>query len=182
MEEIRYFGRLAVYALLVGGAYWFLSYEPAGTALLIGFGLATGAAFVVLRRGVRQEHPGTGSEAGTATSEAPFADESGPVPTRSGAPLAVGFGIAAVALAGAFGPWFIIAGAVPLILGAVDWLRAAEHELALRSSTDDGSTGETALSRNRSEDDVAGVIAGLAEGGLGERAVAAEMRRDAGRQ
>ncbi len=144
MEEIRYFGRLAVYALLVGGAYWFLSYAPAGTVRLIGFGLATGAAFVVLRRGVRQEHPGAGPDAGTATPEAPFADESGPVPTRSGAPLAVGFGIAAVALAGAFGPWFIIAGAVPLLLGAVDWLRAAEHELALRSSTDDAPTGEAA--------------------------------------
>ncbi|MHB8959065.1 MAG: aa3-type cytochrome oxidase subunit IV [Candidatus Limnocylindrales bacterium] len=144
MEEIRYFGRLAIYALLVGGAYWFLSYEPAGTVLLIGFGLATGAAFVVLRRGVRQEHGGAGSEGGTATSEAPFADETGPVPTRSGAPLAVGFGIATVALAGAFGPWFLIAGAVPLVLGAVDWLRAAERELALRSSTDDDAPGEAA--------------------------------------
>ncbi|MHB8959064.1 MAG: FMN-binding negative transcriptional regulator [Candidatus Limnocylindrales bacterium] len=38
------------------------------------------------------------------------------------------------------------------------------------------------LSQNRSEDDVAGVIAGLAEGGLGERAVAEEMRRDAERR
>ncbi len=138
MEEVRYFGRLAIYALLVGAAYWFLSYEPAGTVLLIGFGLATGAAFVVLRRGVRQERAAAGADGGAAASEAPFADESGPVPTRSGAPLAVGFGIAAMALAGAFGPWFLIAGAVPLILGAVDWLRAADRELALRSSTDNG--------------------------------------------
>ncbi len=158
MEEVRYFGRLAVYALLVGGAYWFLSHEPAGTMLLIGFGLATGAAFVVLRRGVRQEHPGTGSEGGTATTEAPFADESGPVPTRSGAPLAVGFGIATVALAGAFGPWFLIAGAVPLVLGAVDWLRAAEQELTLRSSTDDGATGDAAQGGTTAERAAEGLV------------------------
>ncbi len=38
------------------------------------------------------------------------------------------------------------------------------------------------LSQNRSGDDVAGTIAGLAEGGLGERDVAAEMRREVERQ
>ena len=38
------------------------------------------------------------------------------------------------------------------------------------------------LSQNRSEEDGVGVIAGLAEGGLGERAVAEEMRRDVERK
>lgn len=139
MDEVRYFGRLSLYALVVGVAYWFLSYEPAGTMLLVGFGLATGTGYLVLRSGARESgaKPGEGGTDGEPTPNGPFADESGPVPTRSGAPLAVGFGIAAVALAGAFGPWFIIAGAVPLLLGAADWLRAAEHELALRTSADE---------------------------------------------
>ncbi|HEY5629321.1 MAG TPA: hypothetical protein VIR16_07395, partial [Candidatus Limnocylindrales bacterium] len=34
---------------------------------------------------------------------------------------------------------FLIAGAVPLLLGAVDWLRAADRELALRSRADEAA-------------------------------------------
>ena len=138
MEEVRYFGRISAYALVVGVAYWFLSYEAAGTMLLIGFGLATGAGFLVLRSGARHAQGADAADDAAGQPDGPFADESGPVPTRSGAPLAVGFGVAAVALAGAFGPWFIIAGAVPLLLGAADWLRSAEHELVLRTSADEG--------------------------------------------
>ena len=45
--------------------------------------------------------------------DGPFGDESGPVPTRSAAPLVVGFGVAVIALGGAFGPWFVITGWCP---------------------------------------------------------------------
>ncbi len=133
MEEVRYFGRMSVYALLVGAAYWFLSYEAAGTVLLIGFGLATGAGFTLLRSSARRPP----AEAGSTEPDGPFGDESGPLPTRSAAPLAVGLGVAVIGMAGAFGPWFVLAGAVPLLLGAADWLRAANRELALRSRLDD---------------------------------------------
>jgi Cytochrome c oxidase subunit IV len=136
-EEVRFFGRLSIYALVVGVVYWVISYEYAGTVLLIGFGIATGAAFLVLR-GSRQR-PDAGEHADGAIErepDGPFGDESGPVPTRSAAPLAVGFGLAVIGLAGAFGPWFLLAGAVPLLLGAADWLHAANHELDQRSELD----------------------------------------------
>lgn len=137
-EEVRFFGRLSLYALVVGAGYWFISYEAAGTALLLGFGLATGAAFVVLRR----DQPAANGDGSPdpvrypGRPDGPFGDESGPVPTRSAAPLAVGFGIAVIALGGAFGPWFILAGVVPLLIGAADWLRAANRELDQRARAD----------------------------------------------
>jgi hypothetical protein len=135
MEEVRYFGRMSIYALLVGAAYWFLSYEAAGTVMLIGFGLATGAGFTLLRASARRL-PDAPDDAESTQPDGPFGDESGPLPTRSAAPLAVGLGVAVIGMAGAFGPWFVAAGAVPLLLGAVDWLRAANRELALRTDVD----------------------------------------------
>jgi hypothetical protein len=130
-EEVRFFGRLSLYALIVGAIYWFVSYEAAGTVLLIGFGLATGTAFIVLRRGEpRASRQGEAAEAAfPGRPDGPFGDESAPVPTRSAAPLVVGFGVAVMALAGAFGPWFLLTGAIPFLLGAIDWLRSANREL-----------------------------------------------------
>ncbi len=142
-EEIRFFGRLSLYALVVGTGYWFISYETAGTVLLLGFGIATGVAFIVLRRG----RPASGDtradevESYPGRPDGPFGDESAPVPTRSAAPLVVGFGIAVMALAGAFGPWFLLTGAIPFLIGSVDWLRAAGRELRQRDRADARAAG-----------------------------------------
>lgn len=137
-EEVRFFGRLSLYALIVGAIYWFVSYETAGTVLLLGFGLATGTAFLVLRRG--EPRPGGAPDADDVPypgrPDGPFGDESAPVPTRSAAPLVVGFGVAVMALAGAFGPWFLVTGAIPFLIGAVDWLRSAGRELRQRDRAD----------------------------------------------
>jgi len=136
-EEVRFFGRLSLYALVVGTIYWFISYEAAGTVLLLGFGIATGAGFVVLRRG--EPRPAVDQDLGPddpTRPDGPFGDESAPVPTRSAAPLVVGFGVAVMALAGAFGPWFLLTGAIPFLIGAVDWLRSAGRELRQRDRAD----------------------------------------------
>jgi Cytochrome c oxidase subunit IV len=133
-EEVRFFGRLSVYALLAGVVYWFISYESAGTVLLIGFGVATGVAFLVLRSS--RQRPSPVDAAGSRDPDGPFGDESAPVPTRSAAPLAVGLGLALIGLAGAFGPWFLVVGAMPLLIGAADWLRSASRELDQRTDAD----------------------------------------------
>ena len=150
-EEVRFFGRLSLFALAVGVVYWFLSYETAGTVLLLGFGVATGLAFVVLRRG--SPAPRSGVDAAPddrpGSPDGPFGDESAPVPGRSIAPLAVGFGVALIALGGAFGPWFLIVGAVPALVGAVSWLQAANRELDMRARADDGGIGEPESSLGR---------------------------------
>ncbi len=136
MEEITYFGRLSFFAFLVGAGYWLVSNEAVGTVMLIGFGLATGAGFTLLRGGARHEPDAVG-DAESTEPDGPFGDESGPLPTRSAAPLALGLGVALIGMAGAFGPWFVLAGAVPLVLGAADWLRSANRELALREHLDE---------------------------------------------
>ena len=58
------------------------------------------------------------------------------MPTRSAAPLVIGFGVAVIALGGSFGPWFAITGLVPVHIGAADWLRAANRELDQRSEAE----------------------------------------------
>ncbi len=146
-EEVWFFGRNALFALVVSGIYWFASYEVVGTILLFGFGVANAVAFSVLRRGERQarrsraqrDDEAAGTEPGAGT-DGPFGDESGPVPTRSAAPLMVGLGIGVAALGAAFGPWLILAGLLPLLVGASDWLGAANRELAQRVRADDAGT------------------------------------------
>lgn len=147
-EEIKFFGRLSLFALIAGTIYWFLSYDAAGTVLLLGFGFATGAAFLVLWRSGRTDDPAAADH--PTRPDGPFGDESAPVPTRSAAPLALGFGVAVMALAGAFGPWFLIAGAVPFLLGATDWLRSANRELSQAAAADTRTDAGSARGHNAS--------------------------------
>jgi hypothetical protein len=144
-DEVKLFGRLALYGLVVGTIYWFVSYELAGTVMLLGFGVATGLAFGALFRrerkvrAARNDAPSGPSMADGPDApgpDGPFADESGPVPERSAAPLVLGFGIAVIALGGVFGPWFAIIGLVPVLIGAWDWLRAANRELEQLSAAE----------------------------------------------
>jgi hypothetical protein len=128
-EEAAFFGRSGLFGVALAAIYWFVSYEIVGTVMLGGFGLATAAAFLVLgrsARGARLHARNTGKngtdDALETASEAPFADEGGPVPLSSAAPLWVGLGLAVMGLGLAFGVWFVLAGLVPLALGASSWL------------------------------------------------------------
>ena len=144
--EVRLFGLLSVYGLIIGSVYWLSSQDPAGTALLLGFGITTGTAFVVLLRGQPGPRPVPDSDDDPypGRPDGPFGDESAPVPTRSTAPLNVGLGVALMALAGAFGPWFLIAGAIPLLVGSADWLRSAGRELRQRDRAEAPAAAEQA--------------------------------------
>ena len=57
-EELRFFLRIALFAGLIGAIYWFVSYEIAGTILLLALG-ASAALFVAtigsLRRSARSD-------------------------------------------------------------------------------------------------------------------------------
>lgn len=138
-EEVRFFGRIALYALVVGVVYWFLTYETAGTVLLVGFGLCALFASLVLGHGARGVGAGAGRPVGgrlpTETDpERPFVDESGRLPAPGLAPLGMGFGLAMAALGIAFGPWLVLAGLVLVAWAGLGWLRSvmAEHEAAVR--------------------------------------------------
>jgi hypothetical protein len=118
-EEVAFFGRSGLFGMVLAAIYWFLSYELVGTFLLGGFGFATGLAFLVLRAGSRRAADPTG---------APFEDEGGLVPLASLAPLELGFGIAVASLALPYGIWFVLAGLLPIVLGAADWLKSVMAE------------------------------------------------------
>lgn len=132
-EEVRFFARIAVYALGVGIVYWFLSYETAGTVLLIGFGLCALFASLVLGHGAREVSSGrqVGMVApATLDPERPFIDETGRLPAPGLAPLGMGFGVAVAALGIAFGPWLVLAGLVLVAWAGWGWLRSAMAEHA----------------------------------------------------
>lgn len=122
--EAQVFGRMAVFGLLVGGAYWFLTYETAGSVLLFTFGIASAVAAVGIFLGGRR---GAAREASAQLSEAPSLDRE-PVPVPGWAPIVLAVGLGAVALGAAFGPWLSIAGLVVAIVGAWSWLASAMGE------------------------------------------------------
>jgi hypothetical protein len=124
-EETRFFLFLSAFALVIGAIYWFVSYEPAGSVLLLGFGAATGLMGVVLHR------------TGRRGVDRPFLDETGRFPSETPAPLAVGAGLALMALAFIFGPAPLLVGLLPFAWGAWTWLSRARAELDSQSADDE---------------------------------------------
>jgi Cytochrome c oxidase subunit IV len=147
-QETRVFVLMAAFGVAVGAVYWFVSYEPAGTAMLVAFGLATGvigfrlardpASRAIRRRlddaGPRREDqvPDDAADVaggGTAGIDRPFSDETGRLPDATIAPFAVGLGAAVAATGLVFGPAPVIVGLLPFVWGAWAWLGAAGEEL-----------------------------------------------------
>ena len=113
--EVRLLASMAVFGLLVGTAYWFLTYEVAGTLLLIGFGIASGigAAIILERRHARAAMPREGAPA---------------MPRPGWAPFVVALGLGGVVLGVVFGPWLAIGGILLSVFGGWIWLSTAMTE------------------------------------------------------
>lgn len=137
-EEVRFFARSAVFALVLGVIYWFVSYETAGTVLLLAFALAGFVATALLGRDARRAareagsdelgRPWTWAQLSPADQDSPFPSDEGRVPGASVAPLAVASGVALAMLGLVFGPWLILMAAVPLLVGGRIWLREVTAE------------------------------------------------------
>jgi heme/copper-type cytochrome/quinol oxidase subunit 1 len=126
-EEVRFFGRSAVFGLVVAAVYWFLSYETAGTVLLLGFGLASLLGAFWLGRQASRRHgidepPWRWIALPSAEREALFPETAERLPGRTVAPLAVGLGLSLAALALIYGGWLLLAGLVPVLAGAWTWI------------------------------------------------------------
>jgi hypothetical protein len=152
-QETRFFLVLGAFGIVIGVVYGFLSYEVAGTALLIGFGLATGIVGVVLaldpraarvRAAVRDratagirdlDEPDT-TGAGTGGIDRPFLDETGRLPSETLAPFAVGLGLSTALTAVVFGLAMLVLGAIPLAWGTWTWLRRAGAEFSAQEAAD----------------------------------------------
>jgi hypothetical protein len=149
-QEVRFFLLLSAFGIIVGAIYWFVSYESAGTVLLLGFGAATGLIGLRLAldpasRLVRERSraraadtipAGEGTGAGTGDVDRPFLDETGRLPDETIAPFAVGFGVAIAATGLIFGPAPVIVGLLPLAWGAWAWLSGARAELDAQERLD----------------------------------------------
>jgi hypothetical protein len=149
-QEARVFVLLSAFGIIVGAIYWFVSYESAGTVLLLGFGAATGVIGLRLvadpasrivreraRAGAAETIPaGEGTGAGTGGVDRPFLDETGRLPDETIAPFAVGLGVAVAATGLIFGPAPVIVGLLPLAWGAWSWLSSARAELDAQERDD----------------------------------------------
>jgi len=126
-EEIAVFARSAVYFGVIGAVYWFLTYEVAGSMLLVGSALASAFVAIVLRLGLRGQHT-VAADASDVRPDGPFGDESGALPAPTAAPLGVAFGMALVVLGLVFTGALVLAGAILVLLASREWLRAARSE------------------------------------------------------
>ncbi|HVL53757.1 MAG TPA: hypothetical protein VM344_05800 [Vitreimonas sp.] len=166
-HEVNFFLFLGGFALVIGVIYWFVSHEAAGTVLLLGFAVATGAVGLRLavdpaaaraRRlardqpapdpgaGLEQVDPGgrgSGAE-GTGGVDRPFLDEAGRLPTETFAPFAVGLGTAVASTGLIFGIAPVIVGVLPFLWGCWAWLTGARAELEATQADSDALEAESA--------------------------------------
>jgi len=119
---VKVFLASGTFLLVSDAIYWFVSYEPAGTVLLLGTGLATYvmATYAWLRvrrsddlvedRGDADPGEGAGEPVASFTMDSPW-------------PLVFGIGVAVVAGGLVFGPALLVLGAILVVIGAVGLMR-----------------------------------------------------------
>ncbi|HEY7131968.1 MAG TPA: cytochrome c oxidase subunit 4 [Candidatus Limnocylindrales bacterium] len=173
--EVRLFARMAVFGVLVGIVYWFLTYEVVGTVLLILFGVSAGIAAIatyLLQRAGKHPlgRPDRPEPAAELDGPEPAAELDGePVPAPGWAPLGIAIGLGGVAIGAAFGPWALLAGLLLAIWSGKAWLNAAMRE-----------TSEARGIRRAAEHD--GGPRGLRRASPGDRGAPAEGAEDPARR
>ena len=126
--EAKLFARMAIFGIVVGVVYWFLTYETAGSVMLTTFGLASGIAGLAIFLGSRNRAEASAGDGAVGSS---LEGEAEAVPRPGWAPLGIAIGLGGVALAGAFGPWLAIAGLFLFIRSAKAWVDATVRETDL---------------------------------------------------
>ncbi len=135
-EEVRFFLRIAAYTAFIATVYWFVSYEPAGTVLLL-FLLAAAGTFglVVLShveaaRGVASSgmvRRALGFDDPTPSASEPLQIQEDLYPTATLWPLGVASGVTLAALGLIYGAWLWIPGLAMTIGCAISWLTELDH-------------------------------------------------------
>lgn len=126
-EELRFFLRTALFTIVIGTIYWFVSYEEAGTALLAGIVASAVFFVVVIAAGVRaSRRGGRGPKAllGFADTgpDNPLELAQDVFPTSSAWPLVISVAAALVGVGLIYGAWLWIPGAALGLAGAWGWL------------------------------------------------------------
>ena len=143
VEEVALFVRSAIYGFAVGVVYWLLTYEDAGSVLLVGMGLATVVVALVLWFGLDRRWRSLRT-IGDAP-ERPFEDEAGRIPGPTIAPIALAFGTAITVLGLVFTPALVITGLILVLIAAREWLRAAVDESAAEAAADEAIGDRSAV-------------------------------------
>jgi hypothetical protein len=125
--EAKVFARMAIFGIVVGVVYWFLTYETAGSVMLTAFGFASGIAGLAIFLGSR-DRPQARDPGADRPTGATVEGEADAIPRPGWAPLGIAIGLGGVALAGPFGPWLAIAGLFLFIRSAKAWLDATVRE------------------------------------------------------
>jgi Cytochrome c oxidase subunit IV len=132
--------RVAVFGLVAGAVYWFLSYEPLGTVALLVLGVGPGFAALFLLRHRRQ--PGAQRESRRdmlrRLAGAPPGDPPGPktledddlavLPSSTLWPFAASLGLAIAGSGLVFGLWLVIVGLAIALYSAWGWVAAIMRE------------------------------------------------------
>lgn len=124
-ESLVFLGVTAFF-VVIGGIYWFASYEEAGAVMLASsatMGLIAGGSIWFLSRNapVRTED----------RADATIAEGAGPVdvfPLHSVWPFAVGLSAALFASGFAFGFWLVLVGGGTLVISLIGYVREVRNE------------------------------------------------------
>lgn len=119
---------IAAFILLMSAVYWFLSYEHAGSVLLLlsaGLVLITGSYLVVATR--KMSAPADGPGGVDRTSPASGEEHEEYLPHASVWPLGLGAGSVVLANGLALGLWAIVPGTIILAVSVVGYARQSRH-------------------------------------------------------
>jgi hypothetical protein len=108
---------VAAFGLLVGSAYWFLSYEQAGTALLLFMGFAGIVITTYLL--VKRQEVHLVEDDPSATFEDAADEEIGHFSGGSVWPIVMSIGVAVIVLGFIFGRWMIATGVLLFLWATV---------------------------------------------------------------
>jgi hypothetical protein len=135
-EELRFFLRSAIWVVGSAIVYWFVSYEPAGTALLVALGVAILAFISVVaflaRRTVDELRPGGGPLAmlnrvvgfhESAAAEAPpLGADPGRIPLASIWPIVAAAAVVTIGVGLLYGAWLALPGLALGVVAVYGWL------------------------------------------------------------
>src|SRR5438045_5033392 len=167
VEEVAVFGRSGVYGIAVGAVYWFLTYEVAGSFLLVGMGIATVVVALVLWLGLdrRLRRPEAIGEA----PDRPFEDERGRIPAPTIAPVSLAFGTALTVIGLVFTPALVITGVLLVLIASREWLRSAMAEATAEAVAESAREASAKSAARSARDATTGSVAESAAGRTGPR-------------
>ena len=130
-EEVRFFVRIALFTIVIGTIYWFVSYEEAGTILFGGIvaSAVTFALAIVLHvKAARQGGRGVKALLGfdDVGGDRPLNLDEDTFPSASMWPAAASLGFTLVALGLVYGAWLWVPGLAVTLSATWGWLTELE--------------------------------------------------------